>query len=72
MMIMPNEESEWVNQVVGYIHSPTLFIQRDNRDFEAEKKAWTDLQNVRADWKFHLPIRQKGLLVLWNDWHSKF
>ena len=26
---MPNEQSEWVHQVVGYIYSPASFIQRD-------------------------------------------
>ena len=31
---MPNEESEWADQAVRYIHS---FIQRDKKDFEAEK-----------------------------------
>ena len=28
MMIMPNEESEWIHQIIRYIHSPVLFIQR--------------------------------------------
>ena len=42
---MPNEESEWVYEVVHCIHSPVLFIQRDNNDFEAEKTA-NDLWNV--------------------------
>ena len=40
-MIMPHER-EQVYEVVCYIHSPALFIQRDNSDFETEKK-WTDL-----------------------------
>ena len=36
MMIMPSEESEFVHQVVRYIHLPALFIQRDNSALEAE------------------------------------
>ena len=38
MMIMPNEEKEWVYQVVYYIHSPALFTQRGNDDFDGEIK----------------------------------
>ena len=62
MMIVPNEESDWVHRVIRYIHTPAVFNQRDYS--EAEKKrerifkmSWTDL-------KFSLPIWQKGLLVL--------
>ena len=40
MMIMPNEESEWVHQIVRYIRSPALFTQGDNSDFEAEKNGF--------------------------------
>ena len=44
-MIIPIEESEWVYQVLRYIHSPAFFIQRANSDFETEKK-WTYLWYV--------------------------
>ena len=30
MLILPNEQSEWVYQIVRYVHSPALFIQRDS------------------------------------------
>ena len=49
MIIIPNEESDWVYHVGCNIHSPVLLIQRDNSDSEAKKnfeqifKAyWTD------------------------------
>ena len=63
MMIMPNEESQWVHQVVLYILPPALFIQRDNSDFEGEKKCEWILYMSCTGWKFNLPIWQKGLLV---------
>ena len=31
------EEKEWIRQVVCYSHSPALFTQSDESDFEAEK-----------------------------------
>ena len=34
---MPNEENEWVNQVVRSLHSTALLVQRDNSDLEATK-----------------------------------
>ena len=37
MMIMPNEESEWVHQLVLYILTMASFFQLDNGDFEAGK-----------------------------------
>ena len=43
MLIMPNQESEWVQQVVRNIPSPALSIQWDNSDFEAKKGS--DLPN---------------------------
>ena len=52
-MIMPNEKSEWVHQVVRYIHSPALFIQGDNSDLEAEKKRERIFKMSWTDWKFH-------------------
>ena len=36
-MIMPDEENDGVHQVVRYIQSPVLFIQRDDSDFDAKK-----------------------------------
>ena len=36
-MITPNKKSEWVDQVVRYIHSPASFTQRDNSETEADK-----------------------------------
>ena len=30
------KEGEWDHQVIRYIHSPVLFIHRDNSDFEDE------------------------------------
>ena len=38
MKIMPNEESEWVIQVVRYIHSSVFAIQRENSDFQNKKR----------------------------------
>ena len=58
---MSNEESEWVHQVVRYIHSAALFIHHDN-DFEAKKRKRVFKMSWR-DWKVSLPIWQKGLLV---------
>ena len=57
MMIIPNEESEWVHQVARYIHSPALFIQRDNG---LSKRRERIFRKTRIDLKLHLPIRQKG------------
>ena len=37
VMIMLNEESEWVLQVVRCIYLPFLLIKFDNCDFEAEE-----------------------------------
>ena len=54
MFIMPNQESEWVDQVLRNIISPALSIQWGNNDFEAKK-------NVNR--KFNPPIWQKGLLI---------
>ena len=34
---MPNEENEWVNQVVRSLHSTALFVQRNNSDLKATK-----------------------------------
>ena len=55
MLIMPNQESEWVQQVVRNIPSPALSIQWDNSDFEA-KKGKEIFQISWTDWKFILPI----------------
>ena len=63
MMIMPNEESDWVHQVFRYIHSPALFIQRDNSDFKGKKREGV-LKMAWTNWKFNLPIWQKGSLVI--------
>ena len=42
--------SEFIHyQVLCYILSPALFVQRDNSDSKVHWK----------DWKFNLPIRQK-------------
>ena len=43
MMIIPKEESKGVYQVVRYIHSPALFVQRDDSDTEAKKTMSTSL-----------------------------
>ena len=63
MVIMPNEESEWVDQRVRYIHWSALLVQRDNSDFEAKKKRDWIFKMPLADWKVNQPIWQKGLLV---------
>ena len=60
MMIMPNEESEWVHQVFRYIHSPTLFIRGDNSDFEAEEKRE---QIVKMFWQIENLICRFGRMV---------
>ena len=62
-MIMPNEESECVHQVVLCIHLPASFIQRDNSDSEAGERERI-LKVYRTDRKFNLPIWLKSLLVL--------
>ena len=62
MLIMPNQESEWVQQVVRNIPSPAVSIQWDNSDFEA-KKGEENFQTSRTDWKFILPIWWKGLVI---------
>ena len=53
MMIMANGESEWVHWAVRYIHSPALFIQRDDIDFEAEVKRERIYKMSWTDWKFN-------------------
>ena len=53
MLIMPNQESQWVHQVIRNIPSPALSIQWD-RDFEA-KKSEEIFQMSWTDWKFTLP-----------------
>ena len=63
MMNMSNEETQWVQYVVRYIHSSALFIHRDNWDFEAEKTRERMFKMSWTDWLFILPIWQKGLLV---------
>ena len=45
MTITPKGENEWAHQVVSCIHSPDLFIQRDNSDSETGKTR-SDLQSV--------------------------
>ena len=63
MMIMPNKESEWVYYVVCCIHSRVLFFQPDDSDLEAKEREGI-LKICWKDWKFNLPIWQKGLLVI--------
>ena len=61
MIIMPNKESEWVHQVFHYIHSPALFIQRDNSEFEAKnnrERIFKMTENLICG-----RISQKGLRV---------
>ena len=65
MMIRLNEESEWVHQVVRYMHSPAW--SSVNSDFDAGKnrivkKSW-------RDWNFNLRIWQKAFLVNKNLHH---
>ena len=43
MMMMMNEQSELIYQVLRYIHSSVLFIRRDNSDSETGKNTWTDV-----------------------------
>ena len=40
-----SEYTKRVSSSIPALHSPALFIQRDNSDFET-KKTWTDLKNV--------------------------
>ena len=47
MSIMPNQESEWIHQVVRNIPSSTLSIQWDNSDSEVEKKREQMLKYLR-------------------------
>ena len=68
MMIIPNGKSERVHQVVRDIHTPVLFIQRDN-SYSKSKKSW---KCCYTDWKFNLPIWQKGLLVIIMLWEAFF
>ena len=58
MMTTPNEESELVLQVIHYIHSPALFIQCDNSEFEAEKNVNGSLKGLGClkGLKFNQPI----------------
>ena len=65
-MIMSNEENEWVDQIVRYIHLPSLLIHHDS-DFEAEKKREGISKISWTDWKFSLPIWQQGFSSILND-----
>ena len=47
ILIMPNQEGDWVHQVVRNIPSPALSIQWDNSDFEAKKNVNRSSKSLR-------------------------
>ena len=68
MMIMPNEDGEWVHQVVGYIHSLAFSLSV----IIVTSKPKSREMILKCLWKLDLPIWQKGLLVSenWAELHQ--
>ena len=67
--LVPNAEGKWVYQVVRYIHSPALFIQRDNSLWNRKdvNRSLVVQKRLVLIENLILPIRQKVLLVHEND-----